>query len=154
MAWTSINPSQTDADSPLNQVLFDAIREDLDDLNTRASQGSPDYVYHPLGGSAPGTQYADASGYNASNVFYLPTPPTGKSWSVTCGVRQSACSVVFSFLDKDNGLVSQQTTAYSSGTDSKMVSFSFTGAVWGYFRAARASGSGWWRNAAVWFTLQ
>lgn len=35
MAYTTIAPGQTDADSPLDQTLMDAIRTDLDDLNTR-----------------------------------------------------------------------------------------------------------------------
>ncbi|MFA5187064.1 MAG: hypothetical protein WC551_11330 [Patescibacteria group bacterium] len=37
MAWTQILSTQTDANSPLNQVLFDAIRNDLDHL--RVSKG-------------------------------------------------------------------------------------------------------------------
>ncbi|MBI5233522.1 MAG: hypothetical protein HY880_04135 [Deltaproteobacteria bacterium] len=35
MSWTTINASQTDADSPVNQTLMDSIRTNLDDLNSR-----------------------------------------------------------------------------------------------------------------------
>lgn len=37
MAWTNIVSTQTDTDSPVDQTLMDAIRENLDDLNTRVT---------------------------------------------------------------------------------------------------------------------
>ena len=76
MAWTTILAVQTDADSPLNQVLFDSIRENLDYLKSQ----SDTFAYVPLGGSAGVTDGANGVEVNLGEAFNLQAPPSGKKW--------------------------------------------------------------------------
>lgn len=76
MAWTSILASQTDADSPLNQVLFDSIRENLDYLKGAADS----LAYLPLGGSAGETDAPNGTEVDLGGAFNLPAPPSGQKW--------------------------------------------------------------------------
>lgn len=86
MAWTTILASQTDADSPLNQVLFDAIRENLNYLKSQIDE--VDLTSVRLGGisgapvSATQTAYALSQGQQTQlgEVFDLLAPPSGKKW--------------------------------------------------------------------------
>ena len=58
MAWTAISASQTDANSPVDQTLMDAIRTDLDDLNTRLTglgSGMQDNIIDDFAGTALNT---------------------------------------------------------------------------------------------------
>ena len=93
MAWTTILASQTDADSPLNQVLFDAIRENLEYLQAQLeanrtiqlgglipSTGTGTYpndtAYFPLDtrSGAPGVPVQTLA------LLSLPAAPSGKKW--------------------------------------------------------------------------
>jgi hypothetical protein len=76
MAWTTILASQTDADSPLNQVLLDSIRENLDYLKGQ----SDTWGYVPLGGSAGETDGPQATEVPLGGAFNLQAPPSGKKW--------------------------------------------------------------------------
>lgn len=81
MAWTSILATQTDANSPLNQVLMDAIRNDLDDLDARGCQifrwGSTGEIYREnsaYDGSLDATLY---EGGGSTQVICRRAPMTG-----------------------------------------------------------------------------
>jgi len=76
MAWTTILASQTDADSPLNQVLFDSIRGNLDYLKGQ----SDTWAYVPLGGSAEETDEPNGTEVDLGGAFNLSAPPSGKKW--------------------------------------------------------------------------
>jgi hypothetical protein len=76
MAWTTILASQTDADSPLNQVLFDSIRENLDYLKGQSDTGA----YVPLGGSAGETDAPNGAEVSLGGTFNLQAPPSGYKW--------------------------------------------------------------------------
>jgi hypothetical protein len=78
MAWTTIIASQTDADSPLNQVLFDSIRGNLDYLKSL----SDTFAYVHLGGSAGVTDAPNGVEVNLGEAFNLQAPPNGKKWRV------------------------------------------------------------------------
>jgi len=83
MAWTTILASQTDADSPLNQVLFDSIRENLDYV-----KGQTDALaYVPLGGSAGETDAPNGAEVNLGGAFNLPAPPSGKKWRLQVTIQ-------------------------------------------------------------------
>jgi len=83
MAWTTILASQTDADSPLNQVLFDSIRENLDYV-----KGQTDILaYVPLGGSAGETNAAAGTEVAMGGAFNLAAPPAGYKWRLEVKIQ-------------------------------------------------------------------
>jgi hypothetical protein len=88
MAWTTILSTQTDADSPLNQVLMDSIRENLDYLKANDDlavvvgdnlQNLGDYAGLAFANVAYGvTHGTDAM----SKPFYLSSPGANFKWVI------------------------------------------------------------------------
>ena len=76
MAWTTLLASQTDADSPLNQLLFDAIRENLNYLKNQTDA----LACLPLGGSVGETSGVNGTEVDLGGAFHLAAPPSGKKW--------------------------------------------------------------------------
>jgi hypothetical protein len=73
MAWTAITASQTDANSPVDQTLMDAIRTDLDDLNTRVTSlglGAAQNIFDE-GAATIGTTGIDANLWTATGTVAI-----------------------------------------------------------------------------------
>ena len=122
MAWTEILSSQTDADSPLNQVLFDAIRGDLDDLKDTISATA----YQTIGGVAtasgsfpalPDPVDITAGNYVQVGFANYPTPPSGKKYAIQLSgkaLRLAANAEIWLYrCDLDDNPVAIQASAKS-----------------------------------------
>ncbi|OGP58255.1 MAG: hypothetical protein A2V67_20455 [Deltaproteobacteria bacterium RBG_13_61_14] len=135
MAWTTILASQTDADSPLNQVLFDAIRENLDYLKDLVV--SPDnYVYYHLGGSAGEVAGVEGTEIALGGCFNLPAPPSGKKWRLHLVMQAKKTSgtpkLRFRLYDKTDTLLLYVDSAYLTSTYlDYSLTIDITTAIWG-----------------------
>ncbi len=98
MARTTITAAQTDADSPLNQVLFDAFRgNDADHqarINVLEVAGSV-FVY--LGGGAYDPSGLIAGGIGVDTVItggvHLPSPGVGFTWRISGQAHQANAGI-------------------------------------------------------------
>lgn len=138
MAYTTIAASQTDADSPIDQVLMDAIRTDLDDLNSRlqiieAKSDSAiydDFTETTILGTVASAAGTDAQPYtwdvfasgagtspaiSANPDHWLRLQVNGGSSILTA----SAFRMRFD-LDRDHTIVMETRLKCTSGTDADM----------------------------------
>jgi hypothetical protein len=132
MAWTTILASQTDADSPLNQVLFDAIRENLDYLKGQTEA----FAYIPLGGSVGIIEGVEGTETVLGESFNLPAPPSGKKWRLEVVVQAKKASgtpkLRFRLYDKTDTLLQYMDSAYlTSSYADYTLTIDVTTAIWG-----------------------
>jgi hypothetical protein len=136
MAWTTILSSQTDADSPLNQVLMDSIRDNLNYVKAQTDA----LFYIQLGGYGiefTGPQVAQAVVSVEVGHFDLPAAPSGYKWQLElkCQGYKSAGTIDIEFQRRDH---TQAVVAYvnsanlgASYIDYDLLLATFATAAWG-----------------------
>ena len=132
MAWTTILPSQTNADSPLNQTLFDALREDLDYLKAYADA----FTYLDLGGSVGIIQGAAGTEIALGESFNLPAPPSGKKWRLELVIQAKksgdTAKLRFRLHDKTDTLLQyKDSVALTLSWLDYTLTLDVTDAIWG-----------------------
>ena len=143
MAWYSLQPSDTAYLKPLNQVLFDRIRGDLDFLKAQTDT----MAYVQLGGF-PGP--SDILGTTPINMecFNLQTPPSGKKWALEfrCQAYQVGGDprLTFRRLDKKGDVadyLNSPSLPASTYGDIAPIILYLTSAAWGLLQLGNTSNS-------------
>jgi hypothetical protein len=131
MPYYEITSQMTDKDSPLNQTLFDYIRENLNYLKALATPIAAQNLVQLgdcAGVSFDNTAYSNVHGVGCQSVpFYLPNPGAGNCWVFVCRIYLFLAATIFGRLVDLHGtniLIAEKSITAGAGETKELV---FTG---------------------------
>jgi len=132
MPYYTITSMMTDKDSPLNQTLFEYIRENLDYLKAQADGNQ----FIILGGSAGEDAGTVGNEFDMGAAFNLQAPPSGKKWRLEVKIQGKKTTgtglLRLRLYDKtDTQLSSVDSANLTSAYVDYTLTLDVTTAVWG-----------------------